>query len=49
MTDANTSAGRRYLATAGSLVERLATTEWPRIEATATAMADALAAGHVLH
>ena len=49
MTDANTSAGRRYLAIAGSLVERLATTEWPRIEAAATAMADALAAGHVLH
>jgi uncharacterized phosphosugar-binding protein len=43
------SAGRRYLATAASLVGRLADVEWPRIEAAAALMAGAIAAGGAIH
>jgi uncharacterized phosphosugar-binding protein len=49
MTDVTPSAGRRYLAVAEALVERLANSEWPRIDAAATVIAEALATGHVIH
>jgi uncharacterized phosphosugar-binding protein len=42
-------AGRRYLRAALGLVERLGAEEWPRIEAAAELMADALAAGGTIH
>jgi uncharacterized phosphosugar-binding protein len=44
-----TTAGRRYLAEAARLVERLATEEWPPIDAAAALVADALAAGGSVH
>ena len=43
------SAGLRYLAVAEALVGRLAGSEWPRIEAAAALMTEALATGHVIH
>jgi uncharacterized phosphosugar-binding protein len=43
------AAGRRYLALAGDLVARLGTEEWPRIDAAAALMADAIAAGRAIH
>lgn len=46
---APSSAGRRYLRIAGDLVARLAADEWPRIDAAATLITDALAAGRSLH
>lgn len=46
---APSSAGRRYLRIAGDLVARLAAEEWPRIDAAATLICDALAAGRTLH
>jgi len=49
MTDPTSTAGRRYLAIVGSLVARLATTEWPRIDAAATLMTEAIAADRVIH
>ncbi len=49
MTRAPASAGHRYLAIAGELVERLAAVEWPRIDAAATLMTDAISADHVIH
>ena len=49
MTDPSATAGRRYLAIVGTLVARLATTEWPRIDAAATLMTEALAADRVIH
>jgi uncharacterized phosphosugar-binding protein len=48
MTDI-ASPGRRYLAEAGRLVDRLLADEWPRIRAGAELMADALAGGGVIH
>ena len=47
--DGAASAGHRYLEVAERLVARLRTAEWPRIEAAATVVAEALATGHVLH
>ena len=49
MTNEAGSAGRRYLAIAEGLVERLATEEWPRIDAAAALMVEAIASGHALH
>ena len=49
MSDPTRSAGLRYLAVTEGLVTRLATTEWPRIEAAAAVITEALATGHVLH
>ena len=49
MTDTKPSAGRRYLANAADLVTRLATEEWPRIDAAATIMVEAIAADRVIH
>jgi uncharacterized phosphosugar-binding protein len=43
------SAGRRYLAEAGRLVDRLAAAEWPNLDAAATLVADALARGGEIH
>lgn len=43
------SAGSRYLRTVGDLIGGLETREWPRIEAAATMMADALEAGAAIH
>jgi uncharacterized phosphosugar-binding protein len=43
------TAGRRYLAEAHRLVERLATDEWPSLEAAATLVADTLAGGGEVH
>jgi uncharacterized phosphosugar-binding protein len=43
------SAGRRYLAEAHRLVERLATSEWPNVDAAARLVADSLANGGELH
>jgi uncharacterized phosphosugar-binding protein len=43
------SAGLRFLAVAEGLVARLATSEWPRIEAAATLITEALATGRVIH
>jgi len=48
-TRTGTSAGQRYLQTAAGLVERLETQEWPNIDAAAAIIADAMAAGGVLH
>ena len=42
-------AGRRYLATAQRLIERLSTEEWPNIAAAARAVALALQAGGTIH
>src|SRR6185436_10001720 len=44
-----TSAGRRYLAEAGRLVDRLAAAEWPNLDAAAALVADALARGGEIH
>ena len=41
--------GRRYLDRAGELVARLATDEWPAIDAAAALVADAISAGGTLH
>ena len=50
MTEMTTeSAGRRYLAEAGRLVDRLAAAEWPNLDAAAALVADALAAGGDIH
>lgn len=50
MTDGRTdSAGRRYLAEAGRLVDRLAHAEWPNLDAAATLVTDALARGGDIH
>src|SRR6185436_14121519 len=51
MTDtvAAATAGRRYLAEAARLVERLATNEWPSLDAAAGLVADALAGGGEVH
>lgn len=43
------SAGRRYLAEAHRLVERLAGDEWPNVDAAAGLVADALAGGGEVH
>jgi len=43
------SAGRRYLAEAGRLVDRLAAAEWSNLDAAATLVADALARGGEIH
>lgn len=43
------SAGRRYLATARDLVDRLLTDEWPQIEAAAVVVAATLEAGGTIH
>ena len=48
MTDAE-SPGRRYLGRARELVARLATDEWPAIEAAAALVADSIAAGGTVH
>ena len=42
-------AGRRYIAEAGRLVARLATDEWPSLDAAANLVADALARGGDVH
>ena len=49
MTDTMASPGRRYLEIAGDLVARLLDAEWPNIRAAAELVADALAAGGVVH
>lgn len=49
MSDAGSSPGREYLATAQRLVERLATDEWPNLSAAADALVEALAGGHSVH
>lgn len=49
MTTARPSAGHRYLDVATDLVARLATAEWPRIDAAATLMVEAIAADRVIH
>ncbi len=50
MTDTiTTTAGRRYLAEASRLVERLATDEWASLSAAAALVADALARGGTVH
>jgi uncharacterized phosphosugar-binding protein len=49
MTQPVAPAGLRYLEIAGSLVARLATAEWPRIQAAAALVADAVASGHEIH
>ena len=50
MTDTITmTAGRRYLAEASRLVERLATDEWASLSAAAALVADALARGGSVH
>jgi uncharacterized phosphosugar-binding protein len=43
------SAGRRYLRRAKDLVARLDSAEWPRIDAAATLIADAMASGATVH
>ena len=43
------TAGRRYIAEAGRLVARLATDEWPSLDAAADLVADALAGGGDIH
>jgi uncharacterized phosphosugar-binding protein len=43
------TAGRRYIAEAGRLVARLATDEWPSLDAAADLVADALAHGGDVH
>jgi uncharacterized phosphosugar-binding protein len=43
------SPGRRYLATARDLLDRLLVEEWPAIRSAAEMVADALAAGHDVH
>ncbi|CAN5562948.1 sugar isomerase domain-containing protein [soil metagenome] len=43
------SAGRRYLRVAEDLVARLSADEWPRIDAAAALVAEALATGGTLH
>lgn len=48
MTGAS-SAGRRYLATAETLISRLVDSEWPRIDAAAELMTGAIAAGGAIH
>ena len=48
MTDVEPS-GRRYLDRARELVARLATDEWPAIDAAAALVADSIAAGGTLH
>src|SRR4051812_9677090 len=48
MTDAE-SPGRRYLDRAGDLIARLATDEWPAIDAAADLVADSIAAGGTVH
>jgi uncharacterized phosphosugar-binding protein len=45
----NESPGRRYLERVGELVARLATEEWPAIDAAADLVADAIAGGGALH
>ena len=49
MTTARPSAGHRYLTIAADLVTRLATSEWPRIDAAATLMVEAIATDRVIH
>jgi uncharacterized phosphosugar-binding protein len=51
MTDTITTAtaGRRYLAEAARLLDRLAAQEWPALDAAAQLVADALAGGGDLH
>jgi uncharacterized phosphosugar-binding protein len=49
MTTARPSAGHRYLSIATDLVARLATAEWPRIDAAATLMVEAIATGRAIH
>lgn len=50
MTDTiTTTAGRRYLAAASRLVERLATLEWANLSAAAALVADSLARGGTVH
>ena len=49
MTTAKPSAGQRYLTTAADLVTRLETVEWPRIDAAAAVMVEALATDRVIH
>ena len=50
MTDTiTTTAGRRYLAEAGRLVERLATGEWANLSIAAGLVADSLARGGSVH
>jgi uncharacterized phosphosugar-binding protein len=49
MTDVHNTAGRRYLAEAQRLVERLAADEWPNLDAAADLVADSLARGGELH
>jgi uncharacterized phosphosugar-binding protein len=46
---ADRSAGRRYLRGAADLVARLESTEWPTIDAAASLLADAMAAGATVH
>ena len=43
------SAGRRYLSTATSLLERLDREQWPRIEAAAELITEAMASGGAVH
>ena len=49
MTDTITTAGRRYLAEASRLVERLATGEWSNLSIAAGLVADSLARGGSVH
>jgi uncharacterized phosphosugar-binding protein len=44
-----TSAGRRYLATVGALVERIEREEWPNLRIAAALFADTLARGDTIH
>ncbi len=44
-----TTAGHRYLRNAARLVERLESQEWPRIEAAAAVITDAMARGAAIH
>ena len=49
MSGATDSAGLRYLAVAGGLIERLVSDEWPNIRAAAELVAGALASGRPVH
>jgi uncharacterized phosphosugar-binding protein len=48
-TALRSTAGQRYLELAGTLIERLATDEWPNIDAAAALMTEAMAGGNSIH